>query len=389
MKLFFTSFSLVLLVFGCASERVESEGANPETIVLDRLNSAPLLLNDHFAEVVFLPVFGGELYDVTSATDFKLDEEFTLHVGGVDREIIRYEKGVFVDAFAGTKEGINKVIGVDQFIVDGEKAYTILDRTGQVIIKVVDNQVTERTQLGLYAWDFARHPKGYMLYVGNNPGINQGRLCLVDEEGNLLKDYFPIGEKRYINIRKHDFIYDEGGVLYFAEPHYQTIYDLTLDGPQSKIKIDFGDRQIPESFYDRGFTNVAEFLMPLGKTDYFRNEADFYELNDFYTFTFMAGMEEFQAFVGKSDQAKAFTPSELIFGVDSSRFSLDGLVINAPRGKTGENGYLFWTTPQESFTSEEKIDILDQPILDLSEAEKEAFLANWEEEYRFGILMVR
>lgn len=189
-------------------------------------------------------------------------------------------------------EGVGEYISITDFQVNTEDMVWILDRNSKSLNKYNwDNELKTIVPLNDRVNNFyVTHNDAVYLYIGNETDNgNVVRLkCLNLQTKNIIQEYLEIDSKKanYLHVRGGTHFHHENDSYYFFELFNDTVYSVSEKGIYPEYYIDFDNKNIPASLYDRGYENIMEFFQAVFSKSYPYGIPLFAKANDKCIFTY-------------------------------------------------------------------------------------------------------
>ncbi|HAK00395.1 MAG TPA: hypothetical protein DCM62_10250 [Bacteroidales bacterium] len=149
-----------------------------------------------------------------------------------------------------------------------ERYIRVLDRSGQKIIRYDhDGRFINEFPMGMWGQSFVGINGKVIVYTGMMPSEQNMRLFLYDSNFNMVDAVMELDPERlFLNVMDRNFFFYNGN-LRFLWVYSNNIYSLRVDRntlrKEPVYQIDFGQRSIPEEFFQRQFSDIMEFEMAL------------------------------------------------------------------------------------------------------------------------------
>lgn len=188
--------------------------------------------------------------------------------------------------------------GPGEYITNSEillckNKFRMLDRTQKKIINFeLDGAFLNEYPLVTFAQSFICQNDYTIIYIGNAPNEFNKRLFLYDNEFVMLDSYFSIGKnhEQYLNVfdKTNFFVFLDS--LRFLNAFDYNIYNVDIINNSFDIEpryyLEFGEYETPESYFNKEFSNIKEFITTLEKSNYAFYIQGFIETEDNIYFSF-------------------------------------------------------------------------------------------------------
>ena len=385
----FLLYCIVLTCTSCAASGDDLPEEAPQVITVDVQSTQTASLTDMFSETIVQPVFGGPYYNPQEAADFALVGN-TLYVAynGDSTTIVTYENGVHAATIMLPKEGPNSIRSVSKFAV-AEDHLRLLSRSGR---SFMDLDLATRTGRAvvheMYAMDFVSLADNeLLLYTANDATVNTKKLVRIDTTGQLLAEFLPMRpDRRYINVfTKGEFARDGTDIL-FLEPYSSTIHAVRQDSLYPAYTIEFGGAGIPADYYEKEYNDIAEFSIPLFKSDWAHGAGSLFATPDYLVFNYWRGDDQCLAvYDRRGGQTTALTGVRHALLGKASIDNLNEYGVQV----VSNAGYLVWLYDERGVPVADRRGILEQAALGLTAEQVEQRLAGWDAEYRYAVVLTR
>jgi hypothetical protein len=171
----------------------------------------------------------------------------------------------------------------------------VLDRSGQKVLDYdLKGKYLGHFNLGVYPNNFTYSGSYTLVYMGYEPNETNKRLLLYDKGMNLVDGFFEMDSDRtrYMNAFSISNFFHYKDSLRFMNPFEYTIWDLFIKDDKlhgsPRFKIDFGEHNITEDFYNQYFPSVFEFYQKLTEKGFAHSIWMYWETeyNVFFVFSF-------------------------------------------------------------------------------------------------------
>lgn len=189
-------------------------------------------------------------------------------------------------------EGAGEYISITDFQVNTKDMVWILDRNSKSLKKYNwDNELNEIVPLNDWVNNFyITNNDAVYLYIGNETDNgNAVRLkCFNLQTKDIIQEYLGIDSKKanYLHVRGGSSFSNENNSCYFFELFNDTVYSVSEKGFYPEYHIDFDNKNIPASLYDREYENIMEFFQAVFSKSYPYGIPLFAKANDKCIFTY-------------------------------------------------------------------------------------------------------
>jgi len=293
-------FVILLLLF------VECTGDNK--INVDRViplrpdQAKEVELSDITNDVEFLrlitdnDVYIGDLTSIQITEDriYALD---TFHSQGL---YIFDRKGLLLHTIQNYGEGPGEFTGPSAFAIDDSRNHVILyDAGGNKLIFYDKSDLDFLTEkkLSFFPETFTVTDNNFLFYLNNIPNSYESNILITDKNLNIVDHELPINK----NLRGYHFYYpfnfsSSEDNLYFFAPSVYEIYitDQDQNSFREYIKVDFGNRALPKSFYAKHPNNQSR-MSEIGDSAY--NISNYFETESLIFFSYKVGERSFHYYI--------------------------------------------------------------------------------------------
>lgn len=393
---YFPPFFLLIL-FACQSEtkpEQTNETGLPRTLTIADQASRSARFSEVFDHHYVQPVFGGPYYDISDATGINVKGNSLFVAENSSQPSIHlYYRGKHVKSFYGKREGPGITLSsITDFEVQPNGEVVIFN-SGRNQIVLLDSTLTpvRKIETGLYGKAIARVDDGYLIYTSTEMTSNTGALVVVNDRGGIVRELMPIDtNRRYLNfITRNNLRRSPDGSLNFQDKYNSHVFTYRDGLLSARYRLDFGERGIPDSYFENEFANVMEFIEPLMKTDYWHGVNNLIETEQKVAFAFVQGNEYRLALLDKDDDyattaiISTLNDYSLLPGTELVNHFLSG-----PLDATTD-GYFVFVVPEVELEEQARQHLLAQTFLNLNDGQQAERLTGWDEDFRFALIYAR
>ncbi len=205
-------------------------------------------------------------------------------------------------------QGPDEYVSVTDFEVAEDGSIWILNRNNKRLLHYSwENELLETVDMtfwpkNIYLYDCDR----MFVYIGNE--IDEGntdQLKLIDLKTKTVEQGFlPIDEKKakylHVSTANHFSQSHDGKKLYFFDVFTDSIYDLSGKGIHPMAQLDLNGKNIPPSFFDGSYDNIAVFFQSLFQYDYAYAGGFFLDNRNTYLLSYLYQKKQCFAVVDKA-----------------------------------------------------------------------------------------
>ena len=179
-------------------------------------------------------------------------------------------------------EGPEEYHAIRDFIIDNDRAW--IDCWNTRTLKCYDwnNRMIQKIDIGMWVQSIHKEKGNFYLYTGNNSlGENDNcQLYVLNPESGQLEQHFkpidPVKANYLFTIDGNNFMQMHDQSLCFTQLFNDTIYSLTPKALQPRYVLNFDGQNIPASFFNRNYTDIADFFTQLHKEGRFAYGTDLF-----------------------------------------------------------------------------------------------------------------
>lgn len=230
--------------------------------------------------------------------------------------------GEFVKKLNKQGEGPNEYLNISDFFVDKGDNIWILSRTAKKLYQYsADNELLKSISLDVWAQNISPLGNDILLYTGNETNSANMQLHLLDiATGTIKKSYKAIKEKQaeYLHVKGNNvFRKISDKECCFSQLFNDTIYNVASDSISVAHTFDWDGHNIPESFYDKGFSNIMEFFQEFHSNGQYAYGINFFsETDDEYWVSYYFQRQCFCSILSKKDGTQTIFTDFLIDNLD-------------------------------------------------------------------------
>lgn len=265
-----------LCVAGCTAG--SSTAGQPQVLDLSLTgNIASLSLSEISQETDLIPlqtndsILLGQIVRIVQSGDF-------IYVGDKDKIVVFDATGKYVNRLCRQGQGPDEYLNITDFQVEKNGSVWIMSPNNRSLYHYhLDGRLLKKHQLPFWGTHLLlNHDATQMLvYVGNEKSDqNNDRLKRIDlSSGQIVENYFPIDTRKsvYLHVMSdHSFTSNSSDKpSYFYEIFNDTVYGLSAGQPPvPKYYVNFDGKNIPQSIFDKSYTDIMDFFTTLHKTRY-------------------------------------------------------------------------------------------------------------------------
>jgi len=201
------------------------------------------------------------------------------------------QHGRFLNTIGNNGRGPGEYLSISGLAVDNNHI-KVLDRTQQkVLVFSPEGRFVSEFSIDFFGQAMHELDDGYVIYSGNEANEKEMRLFWFDPDFKIRGTALARqAERAHLNVFDKTNFFSFDGQVRFLWAYDNNIYTLKPGRRALELRktyfVDFGPNQIPETFFDRPFSNIMEFEMALGQTDYAGRISGFFENEAFIWFAF-------------------------------------------------------------------------------------------------------
>ena len=283
VKIFLFLIFLTIVIYSCQqTERYHSI----TTVDVDVASNSELKLSKYFENFRMLKLPSDSV--IGEINRIRYDNNL-IYISDKRTMFIFSNSGELLSSFTKRGRGPGEYSSITDFTVDGNEII-ILDRSLRKLL--VYNHFGECiSNRSLEYWAQAISPvvnNIYFLYFGTQYNDNNEghKLCKVKfgQEESLYLDIDKNKEKYLRIFSRHNF-YHHKESIYFFEALNDTVYNTVEDGSmQPLFYVDYKGKNIPSSFFKKGYTDILNFFEEFNMTSYAYGVVDFVVNDHFLMF---------------------------------------------------------------------------------------------------------
>lgn len=174
--------------------------------------------------------------------------------------------GEFVAKISKHGSGNGEYLNITDFQIDGMGNVWILSRTMQALLLYSwDNSLLRKISIdGLWAQSFTLMGNEVLLYTGNEPNKEGKQLHFLDiEEGKIVDAFKNVdsNQSKYLYVKGiNNFKKESEKECSFIQLFDNTVYHITRDSLSSHLSFNWGNHNVPESFFEEKYENIMDFF---------------------------------------------------------------------------------------------------------------------------------
>lgn len=309
---------LVSLSFILSSCNVKKEKGESVSRIQVEMSSSPAVtrLSDIVkSSLILLPTSDSLIIDEINRIHRSADYIYVSDVSSVYQFT---HNGEFVKRLSKQGEGPDEYLNISDFFVDKEKNIWILSRTAKKLYQYsTENKLLKCINLDIWAQNMYPLADDILLYTGNESNLANMQLHLLDiATGTIKKSYKAIKEKQaeYLHVKGNNvFRKISDKECCFSQLFNDTIYQVTPDSMSVVYSFDWSGHNIPESFYDKAFSNIMEFFQEFHSNGQYAYGINFFsETDDEYWVSYYFQRQCFCSILSKTDEKQILFTDFLI-----------------------------------------------------------------------------
>ncbi len=239
------------------------------TIEVDATSNAELKLSEYFENFRMLKLPTDTVMGEIKRIRYENNQ---IYISDGHTMFIFSDTGKLLSSFNKTGRGPDEYIAITDFIVDGENII-ILSRTLQKLLTYNHfGECISTYNLGYWAQAISPAVNHfYFLYCGNESGDNNRYKLRSIQDGQPDSLYLLVdrNQAKYLQINSENYFYQHRESIYFFEAFKDTVYESVGGrGIKPSFYIDYMGNNVPASFFERKYANIAEFFQEFHKTSY-------------------------------------------------------------------------------------------------------------------------
>jgi hypothetical protein len=277
--IFFLILCCSFVINSCQSAEQHS---SLSTIEVDVASNNELKLSDYFENFRMLKLPTDSVMGEINKIQYENDKIF---ISDGQTMFVFSDNGQLLTCFNKKGNGPGEYTGITDFVVNGE-TITVLNRQKLLNYNHSGEYIsTHNLELGVISVS-PTVDNAYFLYCGNfsNDKSRHTLLKVRDEEEN--EQFIPINEHRakylfFWGIRPF-YLYQD--FVYFFDIFNDTVYVSSDKGLEPSFYIDYKGKNVPVSFFERNYADIAVFMTEFHKTSYACGVLDFVLYDRFLMF---------------------------------------------------------------------------------------------------------
>jgi hypothetical protein len=267
IKLFLFFLCGITILYSCQQQ--SERHLSVSKIEADMASNAELKLSEYFENFRMLKLPSDTVMGEIKRIRY---ENGSIYISDGNTLFVFSDTGILLTCFNKTGKGPGEYTIISDFTVNGE-TITILCRSLRKLMDYNHSGECISTR-NIEYWARTISPvvgHSYFLYCGNEYGDNERHKVRRVNNGQEDSMYLAIdrNQAKYLHISSEHNFYRHQECVYFFEAFNDTVY-RSVDGGGIKpyFCIDYNGKNIPESFFKRKYTNVANFFQEFHKTSY-------------------------------------------------------------------------------------------------------------------------
>ena len=260
------NLSVIIALCGC-----KSTNTNPivSAIEADVTSNAELKLSEYFENFKMLKLPTDTIMGEIRRIRY---ENSQIYISDGQTLFVFSDDGELLSCFRKRGEGPGEYSRISDFMVDGE-IITILDRNQQRLL-TYDHYGESISTRKIGYWAQAISPVidgSYFLYCGNEYGVDERHKLRRIKNDREDFQYLPIDENqsKYLHINMRHNFFKHQKIVYFFETFNDIVYESVGGGRiEPSFFVDFMGKNVPQSFFEKKFANIADFFMEFNNTSY-------------------------------------------------------------------------------------------------------------------------
>lgn len=246
--------------------------------------------------------------------------------------------GSFIAKIEKKGNGPGEYSSISDFEIDTDETVWILSRNDKKLYKYTWNGTLEK-EITLNYWAAKMQlisPSEACFYIGNELNENnRHQLKIVDlNQNSITANHLEINPQlaKYLHVNSNShFCSNRNSGFYFYNLFDNTIYALSKNEILPAFQTDLFGKNIPTSFFDAGYANIAEFFQSLFKGNYAYGTAIFAEYKTRYLYSYYYAKECHISMISKKTNASE---------VDFTTLIEDKILSNYPIPLTGQDLFI-------------------------------------------------
>jgi hypothetical protein len=278
---------LIFLLFFCCSifmSGCQSAEQHPtlSTIEVDIASNGELKLSEYFENFRMLKLPTDSVMGEIQKIQY---ENNKIYVSDGKTMFIFSDEGQLLSCFNKIGRGPGEYTGITDFVVNGE-TITILNRQRLLTYNQFgENISTLNLDFGVMSIS-QTVDNAYFLYCGNFANDKNQHILHKVRDGQENERCLPIDEHRakYLFFFGFHTFYLHQDFVYFFDIFNDTVYVSSDKGIEPSFYIDYKGKNVPASFFERNYADIAVFMTEFHKTSYAYGVLDFVLCDRFLMF---------------------------------------------------------------------------------------------------------
>ena len=195
------------------------------------------------------------------------------------------DDGQLLSCFNKKGRGPGEYTGITDFVVNGENITVLNQRKLLTYNQNGDNIATLNFDFGVMSIS-PTIDNAYFLYCGNFVSDKSQHILHKVRDGQENEQFLPIDEHRakYLFFFGIHPFYRHQDFVYFFDIFNDTVYVSGDKGFEPSFYIDYKGKNVPVSFFERNYADIAVFMTEFHKTSYAYGIFDFVLYDRFLMF---------------------------------------------------------------------------------------------------------
>ncbi|MDR2916491.1 MAG: 6-bladed beta-propeller [Tannerella sp.] len=264
MKKLIYIFLFPLAILSCHTKGDETNTI--ETIRVDLENSDYIRLSSFFDRISYTLLEDSESSLIGEIDKMEIKDGYLFIVSYKKVLVFDAKTGAFTSGLDNHGEGPGKYISLtDMYPETSGKKTEILDMGGRKIIQYdYDGNMIKEIPLPFSSLSFHKKDNDYYLFFNGNITSDDSDARLIHynaKDQKIEHEYFPVDKHmaQYFHVFGGRNFNRFSRLSFVSSPEH-IIYEITDDWETIPLyKIDFGKNQTPESFYEKDYSDIADF----------------------------------------------------------------------------------------------------------------------------------
>lgn len=354
--------TFISLLAGCADNKKAPNRVEDTLCSVDMDEAQTYEVYDFFSSMEILELENSpeSLISQIDQVVNKNDKYYVLD-GEQDILFVFDNRGKFLFKINRQGRSPNEYHRLDDFIVEKNGNIVIYDTTPSQLLWYDSNGKflkSEKNEFGAYF--FEKLNQDVMVYsAGNSCNETFCSKIILKNNSNRISNYIDIEDNlKSIDYETGKTIYRFNNNIRFLDALTQTVYEVSKDGIERKMKIDFLDNNIPAEFlYNKKWVNGGKLAMKAIKEGYAFIINDFIENEDIVFFSFVFKERLHFYFKNKMNKEKKIASYPFIFNSEKA------FITNRVIGSSDDSDFVMSLNANQiknnidAFSEEQKIAI--------------------------------